>query len=413
MNLLEVSRKKQRTVSQVPRWIKNACPAGGLDEYRELSKVFHLRSCDQQRLSNDQLPPEPPLSRWLPLKSAFRRSGLAILVGGLAMALAGCAQEAPSSNSGVWRKKNTKEYFSQKRYGKASPRLVRNGRRVPKGGGRYIVGRPYKVAGKRYYPRVFRKGQTQVGRASWYGDAFHGRKTANGEIYDMTSVTAAHPTMPLPSYARVTNLKNKRSIIVRVNDRGPFHGGRVIDLSKRVADLLDFRRFGTARVRVDYLRPASVRGSSDRQLVASLRTNGTPAQLDGGGLGRTLFAGVPGGQRRASRTRTQLARTDIPVRPVARALPVQRQTRAANTTVVAAGTHSPSNVPLPLSRPFDLGTIPGAGTPIAAPARSGRNVARVNFFAPFAIMTTRAKKLHRRGPFDGIDLNRLRLMRGR
>lgn len=133
--------------------------------------------------------------------AALPFSRLGVLAGIVsASVLAGCAQ-GPAENEagGVWRKSNTKEYFGQKRYGKASPRVVRNGRRVPKGGGRAIIGRPYKVAGKRYYPRAYKPGQTQFGKASWYGDAFHGRKTANGEIYDMSSVTAAHPTMPLPS----------------------------------------------------------------------------------------------------------------------------------------------------------------------------------------------------------------------
>ena len=80
--------------------------------------------------------------------------------------------------------------------------------------------------------------------ASWYGAAFHGRRTANGEVYDMASLTAAHPTMPLPSYARVTNLGNGYSIIVRVNDRGPYHAGRVMDVSSRVADVLDMKAHG-------------------------------------------------------------------------------------------------------------------------------------------------------------------------
>ena len=117
--------------------------------------------------------------------------------------------------------------------------------------------------------------------ASWYGDAFHGRRTANGEVYDMRSFTAAHPTMPLPSYARVTNLANGYSIIVRVNDRGPYHGGRVMDVSSRVADVLDFKNAGTAKVKVDYVGPAPLEGSDDSTLLASLRTNGAPATIDG------------------------------------------------------------------------------------------------------------------------------------
>ena len=117
--------------------------------------------------------------------------------------------------------------------------------------------------------------------ASWYGAAFHGRRTANGEVYDMASLSAAHPTMPLPSYARVTNLENGYSVIVRVNDRGPYHGGRVMDVSSRVADVLDMKAMGTAKVKVDYVGPAPMEGSDDSQLLASLRTDGSPANMIG------------------------------------------------------------------------------------------------------------------------------------
>ena len=114
------------------------------------------------------------------------------------------------------------------------------------------------------------------GLASWYGTDFHGRLTANGEVFDMESISAAHPTLPLPSYVRVTNLANKRSIIVRVNDRGPYHGDRVIDLSHKAANLLAFRQNGVARVRVEYVGRASLDGSDDRKLIATLR-EGEPA----------------------------------------------------------------------------------------------------------------------------------------
>ena len=112
--------------------------------------------------------------------------------------------------------------------------------------------------------------------ASWYGDDFHGRLTANGEVFDMNALSAAHPTLPMPSYVRVTNLSNKKSIIVRVNDRGPYHGNRVIDLSHKTADLLGFKGNGVARVRVDYVGRASLDGSDDRKLIATLR-EGEPA----------------------------------------------------------------------------------------------------------------------------------------
>ncbi len=112
-----------------------------------------------------------------------------------------------------------------------------------------------------------------VGLASWYGEDFHGRYTANGEIYDLNAISAAHPTMPIPSYARVTNLNNGRSLVVRVNDRGPFAANRIIDVSVRAAKLLDFYDRGTTRVRVEYLGRAPMEGSNDRILRATLREN--------------------------------------------------------------------------------------------------------------------------------------------
>jgi len=162
------------------------------------------------------------------------------------------------------------------RYGvSASPRVIEPGQPVPKGGGTYRVGKPYVVAGRTYYPAE-NKRYRHEGIASWYGDDFHGRLTANGEVYDMEGVSAAHPTLPMPSYARVTNLRNGRSLVVRVNDRGPYHGEREIDLSSKAAELLEIRRAGTGRVRVEYVGPASLDGSDDRQLMATLR-DGAPA----------------------------------------------------------------------------------------------------------------------------------------
>ena len=138
-------------------------------------------------------------------------------------------------------------------------RVIPFGQPVPKGGGYYQVGQPYEVAGLWYTPRED-PSYDRVGSASWYGELFHGRRTANGEIYDMDRLTAAHPTLPLPVYARVTNLNNGRSLIVRINDRGPFARDRVIDLSRRSAEALGFRNHGTATVRVKYLGRAPMNG---------------------------------------------------------------------------------------------------------------------------------------------------------
>jgi len=156
----------------------------------------------------------------------------------------------------------------------ASPRVVEKGAPVPKGGGHKKAGTPYKVAGKTYSPAGNPANYSGEGLASWYGSAFHGRMTANGEIFDMGAISAAHPTLPLPSYARVTNINNGRSIVVRVNDRGPFHGNRALDVSQRVAEILGFKERGMARVRIDYIGPASLKGSDDAKLMATYRENG-------------------------------------------------------------------------------------------------------------------------------------------
>ena len=157
----------------------------------------------------------------------------------------------------------------------SSPRVVAFGEPVPKGGGTYRVGKPYTVAGRVYVPEED-VNYREEGLASWYGDDFHGRLTANGEVFDMGSLTAAHPTLPMPCYARVTNLSNGKSLIVRVNDRGPYHGNRLIDVSNKAAELLEFKGNGVARVRVEYVGRAPLEGSDDRQLMATLRT-GVPA----------------------------------------------------------------------------------------------------------------------------------------
>lgn len=141
----------------------------------------------------------------------------------------------------------------------ASSRVIWDGRPVPKGGGAYKIGAPYKVSGIWYIPREDRN-YDRIGVASWYGADFHGRKTANGEIYDMTALSAAHPTLPLPSYAYVTNLENGRTLLVRINDRGPYANNRIIDLSRQTASLLGFAGQGLVRVGVRYAGPAPLSG---------------------------------------------------------------------------------------------------------------------------------------------------------
>ncbi len=123
----------------------------------------------------------------------------------------------------------------------------------------YKVGNPYQIFGAWYYPAEDYD-YDHTGIASWYGPKFHGRKTANGEIYDMNALTAAHRTLPMPSFVRVSNLENGRSLVLRINDRGPFarvKQGRIIDVSRRGAQLLGFQKQGTARVRVEVLAEQS------------------------------------------------------------------------------------------------------------------------------------------------------------
>src|ERR1700686_3955382 len=182
---------------------------------------------------------------------------------------AACLVLANCASSGIASRVDPKYGVS------SSPRVVALGDPVPKGGGTYRVGKPYTVAGRVYVPEED-VNYREEGLASWYGDDFRGRLTANGEVFDMDSLTAAHPTLPMPCYARVTNLSNGKSLIVRVNDRGPYHGNRLMDVSSRAADLLEFKGNGIAHVRVEYVGRAPLEGSDDRQLIATLRT-GVPA----------------------------------------------------------------------------------------------------------------------------------------
>src|ERR1700747_2094081 len=196
----------------------------------------------------------------------IRRPDQIILAARSAVAVAACLVLAncPSSNKFASR--------VDPKYGvSSSPRVVEFGEPVPKGGGTYRVGKPYTVAGRVYVPEEDTN-YRQDGLASWYGDDFHGRLTANGEVFDMAALTAAHPTLPMPCYARVTNLSNGKSLIVRVNDRGPYAQNRLIDVSNKAAELLEFKSVGVARVRVEYVGRAPLEGSDDRQLMATLRT---------------------------------------------------------------------------------------------------------------------------------------------
>ena len=159
--------------------------------------------------------------------------------------------------------------FTSKEFGvKVSPRVTK-AKYPPRGGGRVMPSKPYTVRNVTYQP-VDGPGYVERGKASWYGQDFHGRRTANGEIFGAYYLTAASPVLPIPSYARVTNLENGRSVMVRVNDRGPYMSGRIIDLSYQAAEALGYRAKGSASVEVRYVGPAPLNVDDNKMLMASL-----------------------------------------------------------------------------------------------------------------------------------------------
>lgn len=180
------------------------------------------------------------------MRRAHMLRGAVVLAGALTLAACASAPPAPSS-SGLPRS------------------------------GVYKVGKPYQVNGVWYYPAEDYS-YSETGIASWYGPGFHQKVTANGEVYDQNELTAAHKTLPMPSLVRVTNLDNGRSLVVRINDRGPYANGRIIDMSRRGAQLLGFEGTGTAKVRVQIL-------AEESRAVAAAARQGTPApmlaELDG------------------------------------------------------------------------------------------------------------------------------------
>jgi rare lipoprotein A len=203
------------------------------------------------------------------------------------------------------------------------------------GQGAYKVGNPYKINGVWYYPKVDYE-YLETGIASWYGAEFHGKPTANGEVFDQNVVSAAHRTLPMPSLVRVTNLENGRAIQVRVNDRGPFAHGRIIDMSRQGAQLLGFYRKGTAKVRVEILAEES------RQLAMQAR--GGPTQLARAEGASDLDK--PPVQAAPRRSISSAPLDDAGAKPPA-AEPVRTASRDAAPAVRTAGQRAPvSRVPV-------------------------------------------------------------------
>ena len=166
---------------------------------------------------------------------------------------------------------------------------------------------PYTVLGKQYSVLDSSQGYRERGVSSWYGNKFHGHKTSNGEVYDMYGMSAAHKSLPLPTYVRVTNLDNGKQVVVRVNDRGPFHGSRLIDLSYAAAFKLDMLKGGTARVEIEAINQVSHRPASSAVAYAMPDTSPVQPQLPAPvGLRRYVQVGAYSSWSAAQSVKTRL-----------------------------------------------------------------------------------------------------------
>jgi rare lipoprotein A len=195
--------------------------------------------------------------------------GLAVII----LALAGCGSSPPApakKTASIPTAKNGGYYLDDGPEANPPPNLDAIPDAVPREEPLHrFANRTYVALGNTYTPQTEHRAYSEEGLASWYGRRFHGKKTASGELYDMYAMTAAHPTLPIPSYARVTALKSGKSVVVRINDRGPFHSTRVIDLSYTAAYKLGLLKSGSGRVRVDSIDPADfdTQGEALRQGV--------------------------------------------------------------------------------------------------------------------------------------------------
>ncbi len=211
---------------------------------------------------------------------------------------------------------------------------------TPKTVGYYKVGSSYTIKNRRYYPaETF--SHTETGKASWYGPGFHGKMTANGEVFNKNDLTAAHRTLQMPSIIRVTNLKNGRSVILRVNDRGPFAHNRVLDVSERAASLLGFKKDGIATIRLEvlpaeskYVAEAAKQGRDTRGYEVALNQNKVP-QIHSSSNVNQPYAGITPPSKPEQITQVQIS--DINA-PTPRPMPVERQ--ALDQKVII-----PSNAP--------------------------------------------------------------------
>lgn len=279
---------------------------------------------------------------------------------------------------------------------------------APIPGGTYKVGNPYQIDGVWYYPRIDYN-YNETGIASWYGPGFHKKITANGELYNENELTAAHQTLPMPSLVRVTNLENGRSIVVRINDRGPFVSGRIIDMSRRAAQLLGYDQKGTAKVRVEVLADES-RAIAAAAMNAGTQVAGSP---DGGPVPQaaprpsvTVEAtplAPPSGAKAPSKAPTPP--------PQVAAAPPPARTIAAPTTLAGTTTEDGRFLPAPVVEQKPLPAKPGkiyvqAGA-FANYDNAGRLRAKLNSIAPANVsaVTVGGQQLYRvrLGPFDQVE----------
>lgn len=211
------------------------------------------------------------------MDAIMRMHKFVFLAVGVAFALSACGSSEPAKRPAA----------TKNRSAAAGPQVVTPSPRVNSSARpHYKVGRPYVIGGNTHVPKE-RFDLAETGRASWYGPGFHGRQTANGEQYDKRAFTAAHRTLQLPAIIRVTNIGNGRSVVLRVNDRGPYHDGRILDVSEAGAEALDFKHLGTALVRVEVLdRPSRrVAGMAGRNAsVAELESVRAEAAATEGGV---------------------------------------------------------------------------------------------------------------------------------
>lgn len=279
----------------------------------------------------------------------------------------------------------------------------------PVTGGVYKVGNPYQIAGVTYYPTEDYK-YDETGIASWYGPGFHAKMTGNGENFDQNELTAAHRTLPMPSFVRVTNLDNGRSVVLRVNDRGPYAHSRIIDISRRGAQLLGFETAGTARVRVQILAQES------QQLADAMRSQGrTSSDQASKGTGvliaRAALQPNEPAPKAAPRTEISAQRLDAPssVKSTSPSGPSQPPSSAPASTLSNTGT-----VPLPADPTGQAGQVAPKSTrlfiqvaALSNPDNAKALSQRLRSFGPTIIVPTQVgnQMLHRVriGPLASVE----------